>query len=188
MEHLLRQQIEQIVALTDDEFAYVLSHFTARRYKKHQYIIQEGELAPYDHFVAKGLVKSAYTDEQGKEHMMAFAMEQWWVSDPQAYYSHQKATLNVSCLEDTETFCISAENKDKICADLQKMEYFFRKKAQAGYVALQRRILSLLSKNAQERYSQFLALYPKLSQRISKGLIAAYLGISRETLSRLATT
>jgi CRP-like cAMP-binding protein len=186
MEQALRQQIEQIVKLTDEEFSYVLSHFAARKFKKNQYLIQAGDAAPNDYFVTRGLLKSSFTDEQGKEHIMQFAMEDWWISDPQAYHNSLKATLNVSCLEDTDTYYISLDNREKICADLRKMEYFFRKKTQTGYIALQRRILSLMSQSAKERYDQFLQLYPQLLQRVPKTLIASYLGISRETLSRLA--
>jgi CRP-like cAMP-binding protein len=188
MENVLRRQIEQITVLTDDEFKYALSHFTARKFKKHQYVIQAGDFAPNDYFVVEGLLKSSYTNHEGKEHIMQFAMEDWWISDPQAYHNNLKATLNVDCLEDTQTYYISLDNREKLCADMRKMEYFFRKKTQAGYIALQRRILSLMSQNAKERYDQFLLLYPQLLQRVPKALIASYLGISRETLSRLSAT
>jgi len=186
MELLLRQQIENIVELSDDEFSYVLSHFSTRKFKKNQYLIQAGDFAPNDYFVIKGLIKSSYTEEQGKEHIIQFAMEDWWISDPQAYHNSKRAILNVSCLEDTETYYISLDNREKLCADLRKMEYFFRKKTQSGYIALQRRIISLMSQSAKERYDQFITLYPQLQQRVPKTLIASYLGISRETLSRLS--
>jgi CRP-like cAMP-binding protein len=68
---------------------------------------------------------------------------------------------------------------------MHKIEHFFRKKSSNGYIALQRRILSLLNSNAKERYEQFISQYPTLLQRLPKTLIASYLGVSRETLSRL---
>jgi CRP-like cAMP-binding protein len=185
VEEILRQQIEQIVPLTDDEFTQILTYFGERKFKKNQYLIQAGDYAPNDFFVTKGLLKSSFTDEHGKEHILQFAMENWWMSDPQAYHNSLKASLNVSCLEDTHTYFISLDNREKLCADWQKMEHFFRKKTQAGYVALQRRILSLMSQTAAERYTQFVQLYPQLLQRVPKALIASYLGVSRETLSRL---
>jgi len=185
MEKELRRQIEQLVPLTDEEFQHVLSHFSTRRFKKNQYLIQAGDLAPNDFFVAKGLLKSSFSDESGKEHIVQFAMEQWWISDPQAFNLNQKATLDVYSLEDTVTFYIIQEKREKLCSDMHKMEYFFRKKAQAGYIALQRRIISLMSQTAKERYEQFLLLYPALLPRVPKSLIASYLGITRETLSRL---
>ncbi|MBC3789111.1 Crp/Fnr family transcriptional regulator [Spirosoma utsteinense] len=186
MEEVLRRQIEKIVTLTDEEFRFVLTHFTARTVKKHQYVVQAGDPAPNDHFVVKGLLKSFYTDDLGKTHILQFAMEDWWISDPQAYHNKVNATLHIDCLEDTQLFFISIDNREKLCVELQKMEYFFMKKTTAGYIALQRRILSLMSQKAEERFNQFIQLYPTLLQRVPKALIASYLGISRETLSRMS--
>lgn len=186
MEDVLRKQIEKIVKLTDEEFRFVLSHFTARTLKKHQYLVQAGDPAPNDHFVVKGLLRSFYIDDLGKTHILQFAMEDWWISDPQAYHYKMNATLNIDCLEDTSVYFISIDNREKLCADLQKMEYFFMKKTTAGYIALQKRILSLMSQKAEERFAQFFQLYPTLLQRVPKALIASYLGITRETLSRMS--
>jgi len=186
MEDVLRKQIERIVKLSDDEFRFVLSHFVLKSFKKHQYIVQAGSPAPNDHFVVKGLLKSFYVDDSGKTHILQFAMEDWWISDPDAYHNNLDATLNIDCLEDTQVYMISLTNREKLCADLRKMEFFFRKKTQAGYIALQKRIRSLMSQNAKERYDQFIQMYPQLSQRLPKTLIASYLGISRETLSRFS--
>lgn len=186
MEDVLRKQIEKIVKLTDDEFHFVMSHFTARTLKKHQYLVQAGDPAPNDHFVVKGLLRSFYIDDSGKTHILQFAMEDWWISDPQAYHNKMNATLNIDCLEDTLIYYISIDNREKLCADLKKMEYFFMKKTTAGYIALQKRILSLMSQKAEERFAQFFQLYPTLLQRVPKALIASYLGVTRETLSRIS--
>lgn len=94
--------------------------------------------------------------------------------------------MNIDCIEDTEVLCISATDREKLCAEMHKMEHFFRKKSNAGYVALLRRILSLLNDNAKQRYQQFVEQYPKLLKKVPKTLIASYLGVSRETLSRLS--
>jgi len=185
MSILLRRHIEQIITLTDGEFDYVLSHFKHRKFKKYQYLIQEGDQVPNDFFILNGLLKASRTDEQGKEFIVQFAVEDWWISDPQAYHNQTIATLNVVCLEDCETLSLSLQNREKLCAELHKMEHFFRKKTTAGYVALQRRILSLISTNAKQRYELFVQQYPKLVQRVPKTLIASYLGVTRETLSRL---
>jgi CRP-like cAMP-binding protein len=91
----------------------------------------------------------------------------------------------VDCLEDVEAFALSFENKWKLCRELQKMEYFFLRKTTAGYIALQKRVLCFISSNAAERYNNLLTLYPGLLQRVSKSMVASYLGITRETLSRL---
>jgi CRP-like cAMP-binding protein len=183
----LRRHFEKITPLTDQEFDYILSHFTTKKLKKHQFLIQEGDNVTNDYFVVKGLLKAYHVDKEGKEYIMQFAMEDWWVTDYQAYFSQTKATLNIDCIEEVEILCLSLHNRDKICADLHKIEHFFRRKSNMGYVALQRRILSMLNSNAKERYEQLLLQYPTLFQRVPKTLIASYLGVSRETLSRFTS-
>jgi len=186
MEQKLREHIEKIVPLTDDEFAFVLSHFTVKSYKKREYLIREGKSVKDAYFVISGLLMLVYNDESAKQHIVSFAMEDWWESDYLAYHTQTKATMSLQCLEDTKVCCLSLENYQKLCAGLQKMEYFFLRKANGGHIASQQRILSFLTSNATERYQQLIKRYPSLIQRVPKTLLASYLGVSRETLSRLA--
>jgi CRP-like cAMP-binding protein len=186
MTHLLRQHIEKITPLSDAEFDFILSHFTTKKLKKRQFLIQEGDGVPNDYFVLKGCLKAYHTDHEGKESILQFALEDWWITDYQAYFRQNAATIHVDCIEDSELLCLSLHNREKLCAEMHKIEHFFRKKSNAGYVALQARILSLLTSNAKERYAQLLQSQPTLFQKIPKTLIAAYLGVSRETLSRFS--
>ncbi|SFE97537.1 cAMP-binding domain of CRP or a regulatory subunit of cAMP-dependent protein kinases [Chitinophaga sp. CF118] len=183
--HLLRKHIERIIPLTDSEFDYILSHFTSKKYRKHQFLIQEGDLVPHEFFVLKGCLKSYMLNDEGKEHILQLAIEDWWISDFEAYNKHTPASLNVDCIEDSEVLVLTYENREKMCAGMHKLEHFFRKISNSGYVALQQRILCLLSSTAKERYDKLLLQYPHLFQRVPKSVIASYLGVSRETLSRL---
>lgn len=181
----LRAHIEKILPLSEAEFNDISSCFTYKKYRKHQYVIQEGELVPYNYFVLKGLLKLVYTDESGKEHIVGFAMEDWWETDFAAYYQGQKATMSLECVEDTEVLCLSLEDYRKICSIHPKMEHFFLEKAYMGFISAQQRIISTMTTGIKERYEQLLEKYPSLVQRVPKSLLAAYLGVSRETLSRL---
>lgn len=183
----LREHIEKIVPLTDEEFAFIRALFTFRKVKKHQFLIQEGDSVNHSYFVAYGLLKLTHTDAHDKEHILDFAMEDWWVSDYLAYFTKAKATMSLDCLEDAGVFCLSLEDSEKLCAGLPKMEHFFLRKSHFGYIASQQRILSLMAYSAKERYEQLLMKYPSLIQRVNKTLLASYLGISRETLSRLSS-
>lgn len=180
----LRRHIEKIIPLTDQEFDYILAHFTTKKLKKHQFLIQAGDYVQNDYLVIKGLLKAYHTNKEGKEYILQFAMEDWWITDYQAYFNQTKATLNIDCIEEVDLLCLTRHNRDKICAELHKIEHFFRRKSNTGYIALQRRILAMLNYNAKEQYTQLLAQYPDLFQRVPKTLIASYLGVSRETLSR----
>jgi CRP-like cAMP-binding protein len=181
MQEKLREHIEKIIPLNDDEFAFVLSHFSVKKFKKHQFLIQEGEAVKYNYFVVSGLLKLVYTDDTGKQHIVSFDMEDWWESDFHAYYTQTEATMSLECIEDTVVFCLLLEDYRKLCDGLQKMERFFLEKANFGFIASQRRIISWLT------YEQLLKQYPSLIQRVPKSLLAAYLGVSRETLSRLSS-
>ncbi|AOM78743.1 Crp/Fnr family transcriptional regulator [Pedobacter steynii] len=186
MSSALRQHIEKLITLTDEEFDYVLSKFSTKKLKKHQFLVQEGAEVLNDYWVVKGLLKAYHADEDGKIHILQFAMEDWWISDYNSLVYGTAATINIDCIEDSELLVISSENRELLCNEMKGMANFFRKKSHAGYVALQQRILFLLHKNPQERYNRFLALNPKLLQRLPKTLLAAYIGVSRETLSRLS--
>ncbi|WP_295768739.1 Crp/Fnr family transcriptional regulator [uncultured Mucilaginibacter sp.] len=181
----LRQHIEKVVALTDEEFDFVSAQFVIKKFSRRQYLFQEDEPVHYTYFVVKGLLKLTLNDETGNEHILAFAMEDWWESDFQAFYRQSKATMALQCLENTEVLCLSLAGYNNLCSKLPAMVYFFLVKANGGHVSAQQRILSLLKGNATQRYEEFVKRYPSLVQRVPKRLLASYLGVSRETLSRL---
>jgi len=111
-------------------------------------------------------------------------MENWWITDYNALHNNVKSTIFITCIEDSELLCLSLQNYEKLCREFHFIEHFFATKTKKGYIALQKRILSLLKNSAQERYEQLLEQSPLLLQRVPKKMIAAYLGVSRETLSR----
>lgn len=187
MSELLRQQIDRVVKLTDEEFNYVLSHFVPKKFTKYQFIIQEGQFVDYDYFVLSGCLKSYFTDSAGKDHIIQFGLKDWWITDYEAYYFKKRAIVSIDCIENCELLCLSNQHREKLCAELQKIEHFFRKKTNRRNVALQQRILSLMSSTAKERYDKLIEQYPELFQKVPKKLIAQYLGVTRETLSRLNT-
>jgi len=181
----LRLHIEQTVALTDEEFEGICTHFTFKKFKKHQFLIQEDEAVKYCYFIVSGLLKLVFTEKSAKQHIVSFAMDNWWESDFQAYFTKSKATLSLECIEPTEVLCLSIDHYEKLCASQPKVEHFILKMAHFGNIASQQRIISLLTSSAEERYAQWIKMYPQLVNRIPKTLLAAYLGVSRETLSRI---
>lgn len=182
---LFREYINKTISLTDEEFDYFFSHFKPLSFKKGQTIITAGENIDCEYFVVDGFLKSFYINDNVKMYILQFAMPTWWASDYDALYSGSKATINVDCITDAEVICISSEDREKLCREIHQIEYFFRWRTNKGYVAAQKRLLSFMNNDAKHRYEDLMRQYPALYNNVPKHLIAAYLGVTRETLSRL---
>ncbi|UFH33255.1 Crp/Fnr family transcriptional regulator [Chryseobacterium sp. C-71] len=183
--NVLKDHISKTISLTDEEFSVVELFFEEQHFKKREMIIKENDQVDHVYFIVSGLLKLFYTDAEAKEHIISFSMEDWWESDYAAFYTQNKATQSLQCLEDTSVLKLSFNDYQQLLTEVPKMTDFFLKKAIGGHISNQRRILSLMTMNAKEKYEQFLKFYPTLIQRVPKTVLAAYLGVSRETLSRL---
>jgi CRP-like cAMP-binding protein len=184
-EEILKQHIDKTVLLTDEQFAYLFSHFKPQSFKKGQVVIQEGDKVDKEYFVLSGCLKAFFVNDEAKVHILQFAMSTWWISDFNALYNHTGATIHVDCITDAEVLSITNADREKVCRELHPVEHFFRWRTNKGYVAAQKRILSLMNSDAKARYEELLKTYPELYNTVPKHLIAAYLGVTRETLSRL---
>ncbi|QSB28976.1 Crp/Fnr family transcriptional regulator [Flavobacterium sp. CLA17] len=182
---LLKEHVLKIASLTDDEFDYFFSHFKPETFKKGQSIISEGDIVDKEYFVIEGCLKAFFVNDEVKMYILQFAMPTWWASDYAALYNKTKATINVDCVSDAAILSLSNSDREKICSELHQAEHFFRWRTNKGYVAAQKRLLSFMNNDTKTRYEELLALYPALYNTVPKHLIAAYLGVSRETLSRL---
>lgn len=185
MSEILKNQINQIVTFDDKMFEEILNFFKSERFRKKQYVIQENQLVDKVYFVESGILKNVFIDNTGKEHILQFACENWWISDFPAFFKQEKSTLAVECISDSKLLSITHSDLDLVCNKYPKIEHFFRVKSNFGYVALQQRILSLMTQSTKTRYENFCNQYPDIQQKIPKQQIANYLGVSRETLSRL---
>ena len=185
MHPALRKHFEELVELTDAEFERISACYQTRKFRKHSIILQPGDTVDHEYFVLKGLLKTFMIDDDGKEHILQFSMENWWVSDYQALHTGVKSSFTIQCLEDVELLYISYADRQRLCDEMHQFERFCRLKITSGFVSMQKRVMALLRNDAQSRYQQLLEQYPSLFQRVPKALIAAYIGVSRETLSRL---
>ncbi len=182
---ILKQHISKTAYLSEEEFEHFFSHFKAESFKKGEVVISEGDGVEKEYFVLSGCLKAFFMNDNIKMHILQFTMPTWWTSDYAALYNKSKATITIDCISDAEVLSITNEAREKICRELHQAEYFFRWRTNKGYVAAQKRLLSFMNNDAKTRYEELLALYPALYNMVPKHLIAAYLGVSRETLSRL---
>ena len=181
----LRQHIEQIVSLNDEQFEYVQSFFAVKRVRKGQFLVHEGDEVRHEFLVLSGIYRVFYLDADGKEHILQFAKENWWMSDYYGFFKQMQSKMFIECMEEGEVLYSTLHARETLAKEIREMEHFYRVKLTNGYVALQQRIMQLLTGTPQQRYEDFLAMYPDLMQSIPKKYIAQYLGVSRETLSRL---
>ena len=179
-----KRHLEKFISLTEKEFEEVLGYFTYKKTKKHQVLVREGDKVQHTFWTKKGLLISTFTDASGKEHIIQFAIENCWITDQDAFYNQADAIFNIVCIEDSELLSISFKKRESLCLAMPKMERFFRKKANDSFTKQQKRLLTYLTSDSQKRFDLLLAEYPQLIQRLSKKILAAYLGVSRETLSR----
>ncbi|MBB6237452.1 CRP-like cAMP-binding protein [Pedobacter sp. AK013] len=181
----LKAHILKTATLNDKEFDYLFSYFKQQSFKKGQVVISEGDKVDHEYFVISGCLKAFFINDEIKMYILQFAMPTWWTSDYGALYNHTRATISVDCISDAEVLCLSNDDREKICSEIHQAEHFFRWRTNRGYLASQKRLLSFMNNDTKARYEELLAMYPQLYNLVPKHLIAAYLGVSRETLSRL---
>ncbi|MET4141446.1 Crp/Fnr family transcriptional regulator [Pedobacter sp. UYP1] len=182
---ILKEHLAKTITLTDSEFDHFFSYLKPYSFKKGQNIISEGDHVACEYFVLNGCLKTFYINKDQKMFILQFAMPTWWASDYGAIYGGGIATVNLDCITDTDVLCLTSEDRERLCKENYQLEYFFRWRSNKGYVAQQKRLLSFMNNDAKGRYEELMKMYPQLYNIVPKQLIAAYLGVSRETLSRL---
>ncbi|TDY05770.1 Crp/Fnr family transcriptional regulator [Meridianimaribacter flavus] len=181
----LIEYINRYVRLTQNEINLLLENTTHRKYLKGQYIVQQGDICRFESFVIKGCLKTFYVDNEGQEHVVLFAIENWWTADLGSFLTQKPADYNVQCIENTEVIQFSFEKMEFLYQKIPKLERFFRIIIQKAFVASEKRIVRNFSLPAKERYLEFKNTYPQIEQRVPQYLIASYLGITKEFLSKI---
>jgi CRP-like cAMP-binding protein len=182
---LLRAHIEKRVHLTDEEFEIATKFFEPKKLRKNQFLLNEGEVCTHIGFVNSGCMREYTIDSKGNEHIIQFAIEDWWVSDLNSFLSGLPAEYNVDALQDSEILLLEKSARDEMLDKCPKMERFFRLLIEANHIATHQRIADSLSASAEERYLKFIKTYPKLFETVPQKQIASYLGITPQSLSRI---
>lgn len=181
----LREHLEQRVSLSDREYETIRSFFTPRRLRKRQFLLQEGEVCRQLAFVLDGCLRAYAVDAKGEEHILQFAIADWWISDLESFLGGTPSKQTIDALQDSEVLLLDVQARDGLMAEVPVMERFFRLLLEANYVATRRRIAETLSVSAEDRYLSFLKTYPSLAEQVPLGQIASYLGITPQSLSRI---
>ena len=133
----------------------------------------------------KGALRTYTVDELGTEHILQFALEGWTISDLYSFLTGEASTYNIDALEAAELVLVSKAAHEEMLQTIPKYETYVRLQVTGAYIALQRRITSVLSLTTEERYKNFTATYPNIVQRVPQHMIASFMGLTPETLSRV---
>lgn len=182
---LIIQNLSKHIELTDEEKEIFCSSLKIKKVKRHQFLGEAGEISRFQNFVTKGCLRSYYIDENGFEHNVQFAIEDWWIGDMASFLTKKPASLYIEALEDSEVLQIDSSTMEELYIKIPKLERFFRILLQNAFIAFEQRIISVISKTAEERYLEFSNKYPQVEQRLPQIHIASYLGITPEFLSKI---
>jgi CRP-like cAMP-binding protein len=171
--------------LTWEQFDSIRHLFMPRSMNKGELLLREGEIAKYGAFVCKGCLRSYVIDNKGKEHIIQFAPENWWLSDLESMINKKPTIYFIDAIEPSEILLADMPAFQKMMAQIPGFANSFQIGQQKHTAAKDKRIISTLTSDAEEKYSQFLERYLTIAQRVPLHMIASYLGISPETLSRV---
>src|SRR4051794_29678235 len=185
MYELFFEKLNEKIALSDEEQEVIKSYLTPKKLRKKQYLLQESDVCKAIAFVEKGALREYSVDEKGNEHIIQFALEGWTISDLYSFMTGEPATYNIDALEDSELVLITKSAQQEILKKVSKYESYTRLQITGAYLAMQKRLTSFISLSLEERYTRFISLYPNIVQRVPQHMIASYLGLTPETLSRI---
>jgi CRP/FNR family transcriptional regulator len=187
METLLRQNIEKTLGrnIPDEMFERILESTFMKTFDKKQWLVEAGESCKYQYFIMEGSCYSYYINERGDKNAIQFAIENYWIADAASFFSGRPALFSIETLEPTKAILLSREKLESICDEFPLFDRFIRLLLQNSITNLHYRIAVTTSEDAERRYLEFVQRYSHFVQRIPQYLIASYLGIAPQSLSRI---
>jgi len=183
-----KQYTGRYVKLTDEELERIRAVCSYKKLRKQQYLLQEGDTWKLHAFIIKGCLRTYSIDEKGEEHIVGFGIDNWWVGDRESLKSGKPSNFNIDAVSNSEVILITSLDFNKLCEEIPAFNEMINTILDRSFIASQRRILSFISHSAEEKYLTFLKMYPGFIGCIPQNMIASFLGISRETLSRIRTS
>ncbi|NGY38513.1 Crp/Fnr family transcriptional regulator [Flavobacterium sp. XN-5] len=181
----LARSIGEKVTLTAMEFDLCKTFFIPKKIRKKQTLLLEGDVCTYNAFIEKGILRSYTTDAKGNEHIIQFAFEGWWITDLSSFLMGENSTYTIEAIEDSELLLLTAAAREELMDALPVFERYQRLLLENAYIALQARVNSALTATAEEKYTKLTIAYPNIVARVPQHMIASYLGLTPETLSRV---
>ena len=179
------KNVSRFISLTEKEKEIFISHLRVVKIRKKQYIVQPDFVCQYRSYILSGAFQTYLLDNDGQEHVIALTIEDWWSGDFESYITQEPATLFVEAVEDATLIQLSYKGEQELYEQVPKFERFFRRQIELGTLAIRKRVRWSLSYTAEERYDEFISLYPQFLQRFPQYVIASYLGMTTQFLSKI---
>lgn len=177
--------IRKYIQLTDEQASIISGKLQMRKVRKKQWLVTPGEYCKTEFFVNKGCFRAYYVDEQGNQHIIKFASEGWWVTDIESLFTGTPATLYIEALEDGEVIVLPRSVQEELYETIPQLNKYFRLVYQKALSNTSARLLRTISGTAEQHYQQFIQQYPDMEQRMPQYMIASYLGVTPEFLSKI---
>ena len=171
--------------VSDDEFALIEAASRIKKLRKKQYLLQEGDVSRDHCFILGGLLRTYSVDDKGNEHIIRFATKDWWISDRESLLTGLPSKFNIDAIEDSTVLLWSAAQMEEIMDKLPGFNKMINGILNKSFITSQNRIHEAISSTAEEKYNNFVTRYPDFALRVPQSMIASYLGVAPETLSRL---
>jgi CRP-like cAMP-binding protein len=183
----LKQNIENTIKqpLPEEVFDSFNRFLFEKSFDKKHLLSEEGTVCKYLYFIREGSCYSYIVNAKGDKHAIQFALEGYWISDLYSFFSGKPAIFNIETLEPVTALVLNVESFDQLCSAHPLFDHFFRILIQNAYVRMQYRLAKTNSEEAPHRYQEFSKLHPDFIERIPQYLIASYLGIKPQSLSRI---
>ncbi|EMR01035.1 Crp/Fnr family transcriptional regulator [Cesiribacter andamanensis] len=177
--------LRSFLPLSDEQLQLLAPLISPRQAEKGKILLRVGEICTYTCFVVQGCLRSYVIDEGGKEHIIQFAPENWWISEQVSLLKKEPALYFIDALEDTSYLALDPQFFPEFGRLVPGAADFSAKLQLNRLHSFQKRLVSHLSASGEQRYLSFIRTYPSLALRLPQKMIAAYLGITPESLSRI---
>lgn len=181
----LFEHLNRTVTLSEAEAELMLHLAKVMKLKKKEHLFMEGQVARYVGFVNKGCLRYYRLDETGEEHIVYFAVEEWWIGDLSSFYSGQPSTFNLQALEPCEMFLYTKETFETVRRDIPAFDLYAKIRHAKATDARLDTMMSQRADSAEARYTKLLDGFPDIFQRVPQHYIASYLGFQPQSLSRI---